>query len=206
MVNEYLAEVKANMSGIPADERDELLQFYEEQMMDAGLTTDEIVAKYGSPKQFARTLKVDYFIESDNDAAQDAPAGKRTKNLTMMILLIVLGLFASPILIPLAIVVVVGIMSVLAIFLMILAGIYMGIVGALAGGLFMFVLGIGVLMQAVGTGIFYMGLGIALTAAVIFFTPLVWAVTKALFEMFVTFLKWIGRRFLSKKHTPVTEG
>ena len=46
MVNEYLAEVKANMSGIPADERDELLQFYEEQMMDAGLTTDEIVAKY----------------------------------------------------------------------------------------------------------------------------------------------------------------
>lgn len=50
MVNEYLAEVKANMSGIPADERDELLQFYEEQMMDAGLTTDEIVAKYGSPK------------------------------------------------------------------------------------------------------------------------------------------------------------
>ena len=187
MVNEYLAEVKANMSGIPADERDELLQFYEEQMMDAGLTTDEIVAKYGSPKQFARTLKVEYFIESDNDAAQDAPAGKRTKNLTMMILLIVLGLFASPILIPLAIVVVVGIMSVLAIFLMILAG-------------------IGVLTQAVGTGIFYMGLGIALTAAVIFFTPLVWAVTKALFEMFVTFLKWIGRRFLSKKHTPVTEG
>lgn len=58
MINEYLAEVKANMSGIPADERDELLQFYEEQMMDAGLTTDEIVAKYGSPKQFARTLKV----------------------------------------------------------------------------------------------------------------------------------------------------
>lgn len=124
----------------------------------------------------------------------------------MMIVLIVLGLFASPILIPLAIVVVVGIMSVLAIFLMILAGIYMGIVGALAGGLFMFVLGIGVLTQAVGTGIFSMGLGIALTAAVIFFTPLVWAVTKALFELFVTFLKWIGRRFLSKKQITVTEG
>ncbi|MBC6499733.1 hypothetical protein H7R52_17250 [Weissella confusa] len=52
MVNEYLADVRSYMAGVPENEREELLQFYEEQMIDAGLTSDQIVEKYGTPKDY----------------------------------------------------------------------------------------------------------------------------------------------------------
>lgn len=54
MIKEYLTAVRSYLNDIPADEREELLQFYEEQMLDAGYTMEEVKEKYGSPKQFAR--------------------------------------------------------------------------------------------------------------------------------------------------------
>lgn len=201
MVNEYLAEVKGYLTGIPADEREELLQFYAEQMMDAGLTTEEIIAKYGTAKQFARTLKIDYFIEADEDPTSTESAGTRTKKRANLIWLIVLGLFATPVLIPLAIVLVVGLVGVIAAFVSAVFGIYAGIIGALAAGLFVFVMGVMVISQSLATAMLLMGIGVFLTAAVIFIAPIVWALTKWLFELVVMFVKWLGRRFLAKQST-----
>jgi len=199
MVNEYLAEVKGYLTGIPADEREELLQFYAEQMMDAGLSTDEIIAKYGTPKQFARTLKIDYFIEADEDQTGNDSTGVRTKKRANLIWLIVLGLFATPVMIPLAIVLVIGLIGVIVAFLMAIFTIYAGIIGVLAAGLFVFVMGIMVIGQSLATAMLLIGVGIFLTAAVIFVAPIVWALTKWLFELVVQFVKWLGRRFLAKQ-------
>ena len=49
-------------------------------MMDAGLTSEQIVEKYGTPKEFARKLKLEYFIQVDDaPEATDMPAGKRQR-------------------------------------------------------------------------------------------------------------------------------
>ncbi|MBC6499734.1 hypothetical protein H7R52_17255 [Weissella confusa] len=64
----------------------------------------------------------------------------------------------------------------------IIFAIYATIIAALAVGVFAFISGIILLFQSVATGIFFMGAGIVATAATIFFAPLVWRVTKWLFE------------------------
>ncbi|MGK4144283.1 DUF1700 domain-containing protein [Weissella paramesenteroides] len=198
MIKEYLAAVRSNLKDIPADEREELLQFYEEQMLDAGYTIKEIEEKYGTPKQFARSLKIEYFIKNDETADENIPTGERTKNRVNLIWLIILGLFASPILIPVAIGLICLLAGAFIAFLGILFAIYAGIIGVLAGGLFAFVNGVILLWQSVPTGLLFMGAGLLPTGAVIFFAPIVWRLTRWLFEMLVMFVKWVGHRFLSK--------
>lgn len=200
MIKEYLTAARSYLNDIPADEREELLQFYEEQMLDAGYTMEEVKEKYGSPKQFARSLKIEYFIESDEVANEDMPTSKRTKNRVTLIWLIVLGLFASPILIPVAIGLVLALIGAFIGFLAIIFGIYVGIIGTLAGGLFAFVNGIILLWQSVPTGLLFIGGGLLLTGLVVFFAPIVWRLTRWLFEMLVQFVKWIGHRYLGKNH------
>lgn len=117
-----------------------------------------------------------------------------------LVWLVVLGLFASPSLIPIAIGVIGILISAIILFLGILFSIYVGIIGVLAGGLIAFVNGVILLWQSVATGVFYIGAGLLLTGAVIFFAPIVWRVTRWLFEMLVTFIKWVGNRYLSKNN------
>ena len=45
MIKEYLTAVRSYLNDIPADEREELGQFYEEQMLDAGYTMEEVNEK-----------------------------------------------------------------------------------------------------------------------------------------------------------------
>ena len=199
MVNEYLADVRSYMAGVPENEREELLQFYEEQMMDAGLTSEQIIEKYGTPKEFARKLRLEYFIQVDDaPEATDMPVGKRTKNRATLIWLIILGLFASPVLVPVALGLIAALFGVFVAFISVIFAIYATIIAALAVGVFSFISGIILLFQSVATGIFFMGVGIVATAATIFFAPLVWRATKWLFEQVIVFAKWIGRKLVRK--------
>lgn len=200
MIKEYLEKVRSYLKDLPTDEREELLQFYEEQMLDAGYSMSEIEEKYGTPKQFARSLKIEYFIENDEISDETVSRSTRTKNRMNLVWLVILGLFASPILIPVAIGLIGILIAAVIAFLGILFGIYVGIIGVLAGGLIAFVNGVILLWQSVATGVFYIGAGLLLTGAVIFFAPIVWRITRWLFEMLVTFIKWVGNRYLSKNN------
>ncbi|SCB92408.1 DUF1700 domain-containing protein [Weissella bombi] len=200
MIKEYLENVRSYLKDLPTDEREELLQFYEEQMLDAGYSMAEIEEKYGTPKQFARSLKIEYFIENDEISDETVTRSTRTKNRMNLVWLVILGLFASPILIPVAIGLIGILFAAVIGFLGIIFGIYVGIIGVLAGGLIAFINGVILLWQSVATGVFYIGAGLLLTGAVIFFAPIVWRITHWLFEVLVTFIKWVGNRYLSKNN------
>lgn len=207
MIDQYFTEVESYLTGVPAAEQEEMLQFYKEQVLESGMTVTEVEEKYGTPKQFARTIRLEYFMDLDDaQATEDMTPQERTKSRSRMLWLIVLGLFASPILIPVAIGVLFMIALAFFFFLLTVFGIYAAVVGILAGGVAALVLGIMLMGQSLATGLFFMGLGLLMTGFTIVMTPIVLNVTQWLFEMFVKLMKWIGRRFVSRREVTPMQG
>ncbi|SPX05681.1 membrane protein [Enterococcus faecium] len=95
-MNEYLNEVVDHLQEIPEDDRFDLIQYYEEYFLDSGKTLDQIIDEYGTPKQFALKLKISYFSEEEQ---AENELVKNPKRQIRLIWLIIIGLFASPVLI-----------------------------------------------------------------------------------------------------------
>ncbi len=210
MFNDYFAEVRNYLNGIPVRDQQEMVQFYEEQALDADWTVDQMVEKYGTPKQLARSLRLEYAMDVDDrqvGLGETEHPQSKSKNRTQMIWLIVLALLASPILFLLAIILVPMIIGILVGFVSLIVGIYVAVIGVLAGGIAAIIAGISVWSSSTATGIFLMGAGVLLTGLVVIFAPIVWNVTKWLFEMFIKFMKWIGRKLVSRRqNSQVKEG
>ena len=110
-----------------------------------------------------------------------------------------IGLCASPLLIPLAIGFVAVIVGLLCLLVALLVGGYVGCITVLGLGLFSVVSGIGVLGQSIESGLFYVGLGLFATGTVVFCAPLLLKMTKWIFKMMMNFVKWVGRRFVTRR-------
>lgn len=175
-----------------------MIQYYEEYFLDSGKTIDQIIEEYGTPKQFALKLKINYFSEQD-DSATDEVNPRSSKRQIRLIWMIVIGLCASPLLIPLAIGFVAVIVGLLCLLVALLVGGYVGCITVLGLGLFSVVSGIGVLGQSIESGLFYVGLGLFATGTVVFCAPLLLKMTKWIFKMMMNFVKWVGRRFVTRR-------
>ena len=197
-MNEYLDEVFNELQELPEDDRFDLIQYYEEYFLDSGKTMEKILEEYGTPKQFVLKLKINYFSELD-DSNGGKVNTKSSKRQVRLIWMVIIGLCASPLLIPLAIGFIAVIFGLMLALLMIIAAIYVGCISILGVGLFAIISGIGVLGQSVTSGIFYVGMGLFATGSVVFFVPILLKLTKLLFQMMMNFVKWVGRRFVTNR-------
>ena len=197
-MNEYLDEVFNELQELPEDDRFDLIQYYEEYFLDSGKTMEKILEEYGTPKQFALKLKINYFSELD-DSNGGKVNTKSSKRQVRLIWMVIIGLCASPLLIPLAIGFIAVIFGLMLALLMIIAAIYVGCISILGVGLFAIISGIGVLGQSVTSGLFYVGMGLFATGSVVFFVPILLKLTKLLFQMMINFVKWVGRRFVTNR-------
>ncbi|GEA94705.1 membrane protein [Weissella viridescens] len=200
MFNDYFAEVRNYLNGVPNQDQEEMIQFYEEQAMDANWTVEEMVQKYGTPKQFARSLRLEYTMNLDDEQtsqASDVTPQAKGKNRSQMIWLIILGLLASPVLVFLALFLIPMILGILFTFVMMIFSIYAGVIGVLGAGLASIFAGFSLFSSSVPTAVFFGGLGLLLTGLVVIFGPIIWNITKWMFEMFIKFMKWLGRKLVS---------
>ena len=195
---EYLDEVIEEMQEIPEADRYDLIQYYEEYFLDSGKTIDQIIEEYGTPKQFALKLKINYFSTID-DSAEDEVTPRSFKRKIRLIWMIVLGLCASPLLIPMAALFILAILGLVFLLIMSFVGVYVGCISVLGLGLFSIISGIGVIGQSISSGLFYIGMGLFATGSVLFFAPLLLKVTKWLSKMMMNFVKWVGRRFVTRR-------
>ncbi|STP28531.1 integral membrane protein [Enterococcus durans] len=197
-MNEYLDEVFNELQELPEDDRFDLIQYYEEYFLDSGKTLEKILEEYGTPKQFALKLKINYFSELD-DSNGGKVNTKSSKRQVRLIWMVIIGLCASPLLIPLAIGFIAVIFGLMLALLMLIVAIYVGCISILGVGLFAIISGIGVLGQSVTSGLFYVGMGLFATGSVVFFVPILLKLTKLLFQMMMNFVKWVGRRFVTNR-------
>ncbi|KAA4891244.1 DUF1700 domain-containing protein, partial [Bacteroides fragilis] len=197
-MNEYLDEVFNELQELPEDDRFDLIQYYEEYFLDSGKTMEKILEEYGTPKQFALKLKINYFSELD-DSNGGKVNTKSSKRQVRLIWMVIIGLCASPLLIPLAIGFIAVIFGVMLALLLLIVAIYVGCISILGVGLFAIISGIGVLGQSVTSGLFYVGMGLFATGSVVFFVLILLKLTKLLFQMMMNFVKWVGRRFVTNR-------
>ncbi|MFS0925449.1 DUF1700 domain-containing protein [Enterococcus durans] len=197
-MNEYLDEVFNELQELPEDDRFDLIQYYEEYFLDSGKTMEQILDEYGTPRQFALKLKINYFSELD-DSNGGKVNTKSSKRQVRLIWMVIIGLFASPLLIPLAIGFIAVVFGLMLALLMLIVAIYVGCISILGVGLLAIISGIGVLGQSVTSGLFYVGMGLFATGSVVFFVPILLKLTKLLFQMMMNFVKWVGRRFVTNR-------
>lgn len=196
-MNSYLEAVQAHLTDLPQEESGDLIAYYQEYFIESDLTLEEIKAQYGTPKQFATKLKLSYFLDQD-DHAQEEEKSIPAKSRLQLVWLIVLGLFASPLLVPLALAVLLLILALLIALLALLFSLYMLDVSLVFGGLFSLVSGLGVVFSSPSTTLVFSGLGLLLFGLGILISPFILFLTKWLCLRFLGMIKWLGRKLTQR--------
>lgn len=170
----------------------------------------DIQSKLGTPKHLARKILADYSIKMSENNYQQINNGSITTNEKMkknvgMIVLIILALFASPVLVPAAI----GLIVLAAFFVIAAFGFTLFVLFTVAlsvvVGIGLIVVGIAVVFQSFTTTIFYVGVGLAILGLDCLLIPLIIAFCKWVFDVMVMFFRWVGKKLLHGRNTPQKE-
>ncbi|WP_065674881.1 DUF1700 domain-containing protein [Lactiplantibacillus pentosus] len=178
-MNDYLSKFEALLVQLTDDERDEVVEFYREYLLDAGIDNyDDCVAELGLPKQLARKVLADYSIRFNENLSANTSKRQKSQANVRTIWLIVLALISTPITIPalIAILAVFFAIAVSAFAVIIAVGAILVAVTLLAFA--MLTAGIGVFGQSLWVALFYLGSGLAIIGAELLIMPLfIWLIS-----------------------------
>ncbi|CAJ1202470.1 DUF1700 domain-containing protein [Companilactobacillus nantensis] len=209
VIDSYIDEFEIYLHQLSDKEKQDVLEFYREYIIDANLqTSDAIINELGTPKHLARKVLADYSIKMSEENYQSVDNGQMTSNERFsknlkMIGLVILALMASPVAIIIAIILIplillfigLGVFFVL-LFLFMIA---MSVVGGI-GAIFM---GLSVIFQSFATTIFYVGIGLLILGVDFFIIPIIVALFKWFFSVIVIFFRWLGKKLLHGRKTPM---
>lgn len=204
MQNEiYFNQLKNHLRSLHADEIDDVLSFYREYAADAGLTGESLVREFGTPKQLARRVLIDYSIRYDDVVDGDIPdddnvrrrASNRVRRQMNLLWIVLLGLLTSWMWIPAVMMILLGLFMVLLLLVVVVivliatgvAGIY-GVIG-----------GISVMLHSWTTGFWWLGMGLILIGIQFVAWPVGLYVLKVALDGLITFVKFVGHRFTKRK-------
>ena len=152
--NSYILELRKHLKGIPESEIKDILAYYEEYFAEAGVENEEkVIADLGAPKDAAMKILGDYTIKN---AESDEIAAKKW---TKMIWMIILGIFASPIALPVAIALVVVIIALIIALAAVIIALFSVAFSLLIGGILSVIGGLCLITTELPTTIFFLGFG-----------------------------------------------
>ena len=127
----FMAELERLLRGLPADEREDALNYYREYIEDAGFSEiDDVTDKLGTPKQVARSI----LGEAVDKQVKVQKEKTNVKNSASVMWRIILCICMAPIAIPLVIIaVILFVVFTVVIFAIDIAMICTGVAVALAG-------------------------------------------------------------------------
>lgn len=171
----FLKELEKRLRYIPAEDRQDAIEYYEGYISDMGLTEDEdVVSKLGSPREVAKNILADC-TQKHIDKAEES---KTVKSKATVVWLTVLGVLSLPVSLPLAIAVIAVVLALgialLAVVLSLIAaaiGVAVGGVAAIFWGFF---------VPGIGQKLFTIGTGLALTGGAVLIGFLVAAIVRGI--------------------------
>jgi uncharacterized membrane protein len=188
-MTDYLNQLEKLLSPLSESEREDVLTFYREYCIDADLTDDASIRQHlGTPKKLARQILADYSIQTEPD---EAPTPQRNFH---RIWLILLGLAASPIAIPIAICLVLTILAGLAAVGLIAFAAVLVLAAFIVLGGFLLVVGITLFFKAFAVGVFYLGAGLAVLCGSYLLSLVAYAVIRGLLQIGVAFSQTVYRK------------
>lgn len=173
---EFLAQLRVKLKNLPADEVNEALSYYEEYLNDAGPVNESAaIEELGTPAEVAAGIISDYASKEVSGDAEKRSAGRSLS----VIWIVILGIFASPLAVPLAVAAVVVIVALLVCVFAVFLSLAVAALALIVSGLYSLVCGVAVLFQSAATGVFFMGAGMIVVAIGAAFGLLVSWLTKA---------------------------
>ncbi|AKP02532.1 DUF1700 domain-containing protein [Companilactobacillus pabuli] len=208
-IDSYIDEFRIYLHQLDEKEQDDVIEFYREYMIDADLqTSDKIINELGTPKHLARKVLADYSIKMSEENYQNINNGQITSNERAsrnlkMIGLVILALMASPVAIMIAIILIPLLLLFFGmVIFMVLLFLFLLAMSVVLGVGSIFV-GLAVIFQSFATTIFFVGVGLLILGVDFFLIPIVIALIKWCFSVVVVFFRWLGKKLLYGRKTPM---
>lgn len=155
---EYMRQLEAALSRIAREERESVIEFYNEYFDEAGPEREqEIIKSLGSPQKLASQIKAQCAVR--NLEEESAPTVKKGISTIWMV---VLGIFAAPIALPFAIAAAAIVFSLVLAAVCVLIAIIASAVGIFVAGVVTLMVGFATLLAEPITSLFFIGIGLAL--------------------------------------------
>lgn len=208
-IDSYIDEFKIYLHQLSESEQNDVVEFYQEYLTDAKLTSsDAIINKLGTPKNLARKVLADYSIKMSEENYQHVNDGRLTNNERFkkniaMIGLVILALMASPIALPIAFVVILMLALTVALGIFLVLSFLFLVAASVIGGIGAIFMGFSVIFQSFATTVFYLGVGLVILGIDFFLIPIIIALFKWFFSVIVIFFRWLGKKLLYGRKTPM---
>lgn len=218
---EFMKKLCTLLSDVEANEKEEALEFYEHYFEDAGEENEqEVIASLGSPEKVAQTIKdglkdIDgmqgEFTENGYSGygenikeevgypKKSEKAGKKSGN-GKMILLLILAIFALPVLGPIIMGIVSALLGILAAAVAIVFAVAVVGIALLVVGASIFAIAIGKLFFVPIAGVILLGASLLLIGIGILAMVLgIWIVTKVVPSVIRLIVKCVSKLFKKKE-------
>lgn len=196
-MNPYFNEVAKHLSMLPEDESMSIIQFYSEYYDEEGKTERDLYDELGTPKKFAKVLIGNYLSENDN------PVIFKEKPIKSIRWLLV-GILASPILLPFAIALVAILFAMIVVVISLIFAFVAVILSLFAAGIAMIVSGFFVIGSSFFTSLFFIGAGFVGVGVSLLFLPLAIRFSKWSISMIQRCLQSIIKKISSKRKVGAT--
>lgn len=183
----FIKELVQKLKKLPQDEIDSAADYYTEYFDEAGVeNANEVIKKLGSPSQVASQILADYAFKSLDENP------KSTKKGISAVWFILLAILATPIALPLLLLIILPIF----IFFIISAALsvsFLAIAFSLVvGGIASIVAGFAVMTEHMATSMFFIGTGLSISGiGLLLFSPIIALVKK----VFITLAKWLKKAY-----------
>ena len=182
----YLSELEQRLACIPAEDRTEIIQFYQEFLEDGG---EAAMAELGTPDVLAQRILQENGYTA---GAPEAPQGSKKKSKSHTVAIWVLLILSSPIWLSLVISFLSIIFSLLVTLVSVLFSLAVSALACVGYGIVM-------LFHYIPVGIFSIGAGIACGGITVLLCKPCWIAMKAICRFSERALRWFGRACFGKE-------
>lgn len=199
VIDNYILQLKQNLVNLPNSDIQDVVEFYQEFLLDGNYHNEsEIIAELGTPKQLARKIMADYSVSiPEREEAHKASSKSNLKTIWV----ILLGVLAAPIGIPLALAAVIVMVAVLIALAAIFIALAIIITSLFIAGAFILIRSFGLLFGGYwASGFFYVGGGLVLTCISLMLFPVIMKFIRFLTAECAAFFQHIGRKIFKQRY------
>lgn len=195
----YIADLATHLHALTKEERDDALEFYDEYIADADLTTRAAIEeKLGTPRQLSHKILADYSIKSNEQAKKEGQTGT-THSSWQVFWWVLIAIVTSPITFGIGLAMLI-ILFVAAVCVFALAVSAVGIVGGLiVAAVVSLYAGCAVLFSAPFTGLFYLGIGLSLLGLFLVCLPLLYWFIRLLVQGMANLAKFLYGKIQARR-------
>ncbi|WEV50803.1 DUF1700 domain-containing protein [Lactobacillus sp. ESL0731] len=204
IINDYILEVEENLSSLPLGDRNDVLEFYREFLLDGDFQNRAAIEKeLGTPQQLARKIVADYVINDQpeteaTDRAEDTASSSQSLHTIWRIFV---GICAIPTGIIIGITLTAIFLGLFCAFLGILVGFIGLALGLLVAGVVGIVIGLNLLVASSwAPGFFYLGAGLIVLSICLFIVPAIIQTLRFLAAKCAQFARFLGRKIFKKRY------